>query len=132
VSAIGLLVPTAPKASAEAARWTVVYHHQAVVEFEALRDKRQRKGVLTIVSILRQIGPKIVEPHAKPVQGTNGLWELRPGGGKVIVRPLYARVDAREYVILAIGPDAVVDASGFKGAVKRARARAKGDYGLEL
>jgi hypothetical protein len=92
----------------------VVYHEDAVVEFEALRDRQQRKGVLTIVSILRQIGPKIVEPHAKPVHGTSGLWELRPGGGKVIVRPLYARVDERQFVVLAIGPDAVVDASGFR------------------
>jgi hypothetical protein len=113
-------------------RWTVVYHEQAVVEFEALRDKRQRKGVLTIVSILRQIGPKIVEPHAKPVQGTNGLWELRPGGGKVIVRPLYARVDECEFVVLAIGPDAVVDTRGFDSAVKRAQKRAMEDYGLTL
>jgi hypothetical protein len=114
------------------ATWTVVYHEQAVVEFEALRDKKQRKAVLTIVSILRQIGPKIVEPHAKPVRGTNGLRELRPGGGKVTVRPLYARVDEREFVILAIGPDAVVDASGFRSAVNRARSRAKDDYGLDL
>jgi hypothetical protein len=110
----------------------VVYHEQAVVEFEALRDKRQRKGVLTIVSILRQIGPRIVEPHAKPVQGTSGLWELRPGGGRVIVRPLYARVDEREFVILAIAPDAVVDANGFRSAVTRAQTRAKDDYGLSL
>jgi hypothetical protein len=125
-------VPAAPRSKAKPSGWTVVYHEQAVVEFEALRDKQQRKGVLTIVSILRQIGAKVVEPHAKPVQGTSGLWELRPGGGRVIVRPLYARVDERQFVILAIGPDAVVDASGFKSAVKRARTRAKDDYGLDL
>jgi hypothetical protein len=50
----------------------------------------------------------------------------------VIARPLYARVGGREFVILAIGPDAVVDASGFKSAVTRARTRARDDYGLSL
>jgi hypothetical protein len=105
-------VPAAARStSATRARWIVVYYEQAVVEFEALRDRKQRKGVLTIVSILRQIGPKIVEP--KRVKGTSGLLELRPGGGKVIVRPVYARVDERQFVILAIGPDVVVDAAGL-------------------
>ena len=89
------MVPPAVENSVEPSRWVVVYHEEAVVEFEALRDKKQRKGVLTIVSILRQIGPKIVEP-------------------------------------LAIAPDAVVDASGFKSAVKRAQRRAKDDYGFNL
>jgi hypothetical protein len=112
--------------------WIVAYHPEAVVEFESLRDRRQRKGVLTIVSILQQIGPKVLEPHAKPIQGTQGLRELRPGGGRVAVRPLYAQVDARTFVILAIGPEAVVDARGFRNAVKRARDRALQDYGLEL
>jgi hypothetical protein len=125
-------VSAAPKKKFQPAGWVVVYHEQALVEFEALRDRTQRKGVLTIVSILRQIGPKIVEPHAKSVQGAKGLRELRPGGGKVIVRPLYAQVDERHFVVLAIGPDAVVDASGFKNAVKRAQRRAKDDYGLDL
>jgi conjugative relaxase-like TrwC/TraI family protein len=76
--------------------------------------------------------PKIVEPHSKPVQGSSGLRELRPGGGRTIVRPLYARVDERQFVILAIAPDAVVDSSGFKTAVKRAQTRAKHAYGLDL
>jgi hypothetical protein len=125
-------VPTSLKSKAKPTGCVVVYHEQAVVEFEALRDRQQRRGVLTIVSILRQIGPKIVEPHAKPVQGTSGLWELRPGGGRVIVRPLYARVGERQFAVLAIGPDAVVDASGFKSAVRRAQERAKNDFGLDL
>jgi hypothetical protein len=46
--------------------------------------------------------------------------------------PLYARVDERQFVIPAIGPDAAVDGSGFKSAVKRAQARAKDDYGLDI
>ena len=74
-------MPVARKSKPESTGWVVVYHEEAVVEFEELRDKKQRKGVLTIVSILRQIGPKIVEPHSKPVQGAVGLRELRPGGG---------------------------------------------------
>jgi hypothetical protein len=110
----------------------VAYHEEAVMEFEALRDRRQRKGVLTIASILRQIGPKLVEPHAKAIAGGGGLRELRPGGGRVTVRPIYARVGDRHFVILAIAPEAQVDPRGFESAVARAKQRARADYGLDL
>lgn len=75
--------------------WLVEYHSEAIEEYNALRDSKQRKGVLTIVDILRQVGPKVTEPHMKPVQGSNKLRELRPGGGKTLVRPLYFRFDER-------------------------------------
>jgi hypothetical protein len=118
--------------SSSASGWVVVYHPEAVVEFEALRDRRQRKGVLTIVSILSQIGPRIVEPHSRAIEGSAGLRELRPGGGTVIVRPLYAQVDERQFVILAIAPESMVDPRGFRSAVARARERARRDFGLRL
>jgi hypothetical protein len=112
--------------------WLVEYHFEAIVDYNALRDAKQRKGVLTIVDILRQLGPKITEPHMKPVGGTDKLRELRPGGGKTLVRPLYFRFDERTFKILAIAPEAQVDRSGFDSAVQRAKARAKRDYGVVL
>jgi hypothetical protein len=112
--------------------WLVEYHSQAVEEYQALRDAKQRKGILTIVDILRQLGPKITEPHMKPVAGTGKLRELRPGGGKTLVRPLYFRFDDRTFKVVAIAPEAQVDRSGFESAVQRAVARAERDYGVSL
>jgi hypothetical protein len=109
----------------------VVYHPEAVDDFQGIKDKQARKKVLTIVSILRQAGTSITEPHVKKVQGEAKLYELRPGGGKTLLRPLYAQIDAY-LVILAIGPKAEVNASGFAAAVKRAKRRAKEEFGVEI
>lgn len=111
--------------------WLVEYHQLAVEEYAALKDKKQRKGVLTVADFLRQLGPKITEPHAKPVKGANGLYELRPSGGRALVRPLYIRVN-NTFKILAIAPEAQVDPSGFDSAVDKARARAKDSYGVTV
>jgi hypothetical protein len=110
--------------------FSVLYHHEALPEFNAL-GARERKGVLTIVAILAQIGPKITEPHAKHLAGGGGLWELRPGGGKVLARPLYARASGGSYVVLAVAPESVTDPRGFTNAVARARRRAP-DVGIKL
>lgn len=112
--------------------WIVTYHDAAVVEYAALRDARQRKGILTVASFLRELGPKLVEPHSKALAGTRKLRELRPGGGRVPVRSLYAQVSDRQFVILAIGPESQVDPRGFKSAVQRAQNRAKADFELEV
>lgn len=110
----------------------VEYHPEAVEELQRLRDKKGQRRVLTIVDILRQIGPKITEPHAKPVSGTAKLCELRPGGGQTTIRPLYFRYDDRTFKIVAIAPEAQTDPAGFRNAVKRARQRASRDYGQDV
>jgi hypothetical protein len=112
--------------------WIVHWDHRAVEEFNSYSDKRTRRSVLTVVDILHKIGPKLVAPHAKSLTGEKKLRELRPGGGRVLVRPLYVRLNDREFVILAVGPESVVDASGFKRAVERAKARAKSDWGMDV
>ena len=111
--------------------WLVEYHYKAVEEYAALKDAKQKKGVLTVADILRQVGPKITEPHAKPVKGTKGLYELRPSGGRALVRPLYVR-RGDVFKIVAIAPEAQVDPSGFASAVDRARRRAKDAYGTDV
>ena len=113
------------------ATWLVEYHYAAVEEYAALRDAKSKKGVLTMADFLRQLGPKIKEPHSKPVKGTGGLNELRPSGGRALVRPLYVRI-GDVYKIVAIAPEAQVDPSGFDAAVERARARAMAAYGVEV
>ena len=106
-----------------ASSFLVEYHYKAVEEYAALKDGKQKKGVLTVTDFLRQLGPKLKGPHSKPVQGTRKLYELRPSGGKALVRPLYFRYDSSTFKIVAIAPEADVDASGFANAVKRATGR---------
>ena len=112
--------------------WLVEYHYAAVEEFAALKDVQQKKGVLKMADLLRQLGPKMKEPHMKPVQGSSKLRELRPGGGKTLVRPLYFRLDERTFKILALAPEAQVDKPGFNAAVDRATKRAKADYDVDV
>jgi hypothetical protein len=112
--------------------WSVAYHDGAVQEYASFKDAKDRKKVLTVVALLRELGPKLIKPHSDQVHGTNKLRELRPGGGKALIRPLYAQVDQTHFVIFAVAPEAQVNESGFDAAVKRAVKRAKDDYGLDL
>ncbi|MEZ5080189.1 MAG: type II toxin-antitoxin system RelE/ParE family toxin [Thermoleophilia bacterium] len=90
----------------------MVYDHDAVRELHQVRDKRLRSAIFTAVDKLRILGPKTIEPHSKKIQGANKLRELRPRGGQCTVRPLYVQRNEREYVILAIAPEAVENSSG--------------------
>jgi hypothetical protein len=110
----------------------VEFHSEALVEYNALRDARVRKKILTVADFLRQLGPKLAQPHMKPVSGRGGLFELRPGGGQTTVRPLYFRYDDRTFKIVAIAPEAVADPSGFRRAVERATVLVRRDYGVEV
>lgn len=120
------------RTSAGRSSWLVEYHQKAVEEFAGLRDAKQKQGVLKLADFLRQLGPKIKEPHMKPVQGTKKLAELRPSGGKALVRPLYFRHSESTFKIVAIAPEAQVDRAGFDAGVRRAQKRAKEDYGVEV
>jgi hypothetical protein len=108
--------------------WLVEYHAEAVEEYNKLRDPKQRKGVTRAVAYLRDNGPNVNQPHMKRIAGTRKLCELRPSGGTTPVRPLYLRFDERTFKVLAIAPEAMVDPSGFRAAVERARRRAQDDY----
>jgi hypothetical protein len=112
--------------------WLVEFHAEAVAELIKLRDPKQRKGVTAVVNTLRQKGPELSAPHMKRVTGTSKLCELRPGSGTVPVRPLYLRFDQSSFKVMAIGPEAIVDPSGFRAAVERARRRAHDDYGISV
>ena len=68
------------------------------------------------------LGPTLPHPHQSDVRGGPGLRELRPRAGRSRIRPLYARV-GDTFVILTIGPEAVVDRRGFDRAVRVAAQR---------
>lgn len=71
------------------------------------------------------MGPRLQRPHSSAVQGTagKGLRELRPRAGRSRWRPIYRRVTPDTFVILAVGPEAQIDRSGFDAAVDRAAKR---------
>lgn len=119
------------KVSGGAESFVVVYDHDAARELQEIRDKRLRAAIFTAVEKLRVLGPKTIEPHSKKVQGACKLRELRPRGGQCAVRPLYVQRDEREYVILAIAPEAMENPSGFNTSVERAKTRARNRYGID-
>lgn len=63
--------------------------------------------------------------HNSPGESHNTIFEphkLRPRAGRSRMRPLYGRAgDA--FVIVAIGPEALIDRRGFDRAVRVARQR---------
>jgi hypothetical protein len=93
---------------------------EAVLDFEALKSREERKATFTAVDKLAALGPKLLPPHAKSLKGEPGLYELRPRAGRSQVRPIYRRT-GDDYVILAVAIAA--DKADFDAAVARARAR---------
>lgn len=101
--------------------WAVVFHPSAEKELGAL-PVADRVAVLHSTEKLAALGPVLPHPHQSDVRGGRGLRELRPRAGRSRIRPLYGRVgDA--FVILAIGPEALVDRRGFDRAVRIAEQR---------
>jgi hypothetical protein len=118
-------------ASSATRGWLVEYHWEAVEDLKQFTD-REQKGVLIVADFLRQLGTKITHPHMTPLSNEDKLRELRPGGGKVLVRPLYFQFDERTFKIVAIAHESKTHPSKFNEAVKRAKNRAKRDYGLDI
>ena len=42
--------------------WNVLWHQPAVVELHQIKELKSRKAVLSVADILRQLGPRLVEP----------------------------------------------------------------------
>ena len=74
-----------------------------------------------VIRKLRAAGPALGFPHQSAMRGTN-LRELRPRAGRSRWRGLYRRV-SNQFVVAAIGPEAMIDQRGFDRAVATALAR---------
>jgi hypothetical protein len=98
--------------------WAVHFDGDAVVDFEEVRSKGDRKAVFNAVYKLRHLGPDLHSPHVKSLKGETDLFELRPKRGAVAVRPIFGRFGDR-FLILAIARDK----SHFDRAVENARSR---------
>jgi hypothetical protein len=81
--------------------WIVEFDSDAVLDFEDVKSKGDRRAVFEVVRKLRRFGPGLTSPHMKSLKGEADLFELRPKRGAVAVRAIYARVGSR-FVILAV------------------------------
>jgi ribosome-binding protein aMBF1 (putative translation factor) len=97
--------------------WTVVVHPQAEAELDALPAK-EGVAVMHAIEKLVAAGPALPFPHQSGLKGAEGL-QLRPRGGRRQWRPGYGRV-GEAFVIAAVGPEALVNARGFRRAVTTA------------
>jgi hypothetical protein len=98
--------------------YVVLLDADAVLDFEDVKSKGDRKAFFNAVHKLKELGPLLPSPHMKSLQGETDLYELRPKQGASPVRPIYLRVD-NQFVILAVAANKDV----FDRAVREARAR---------
>jgi hypothetical protein len=103
---------------AEEKNWVVEYDGDAVLDFENVKSRGDRKAMHQAVDKLGWLGPALGSPHMKSLKGEPDLFELRPKAGAVAVRAIYARVGDR-FVILAVA----AKKSRFDRSVDDARAR---------
>jgi len=104
--------------AAQPKSWVVDFDADAVLDFEDVKSKGDRKAVFNAVHKLKELGPDLPSPHMKSLKGEMDLFELRPKQGASAVRPIFARVGSR-FVVLAIAPNK----KDFDRAVSDARTR---------
>lgn len=81
--------------------WIVDFDSDAVIDFEDVKARGDRKAVFNVVQKLRDLGPDLPSPHMKSLKGEANLFELRPKQGACEARPIYARFGDR-FVVLAV------------------------------
>ena len=81
--------------------WVVDFDSDAVIDFEDVKSRGDRKAVFNVVQKLKDLGPALPPPHMKSLKGQANLFELRPKQGACEARPIYARSGDR-FVVLAV------------------------------
>lgn len=100
--------------------WLVEFDSDAVVDFEDVKSRRDRKAVFNVVQKLKDLGPDLPSPHMKSLKGEPDLFELRPKQGACEARPIYLRLGGR-FVVLAVA----AKKKNFERAVAEATQRLK-------
>lgn len=81
--------------------WLVEFDCDAVIDFEDVKSRGDRKAVFNVVQKLKDLGPDLPSPHMKSLKREADLLELRPRQGACEARPIYMRIGDR-FVILAV------------------------------
>jgi hypothetical protein len=100
--------------------WLVEFDSDAVIDFEDVKSRGDRKAVFNVVQKLKDLGPDLPSPHMKSLKGEADLLELRPKQGACEARPIYARF-GRRFVVLAVA----AKKKDFERAVAEATGRLK-------
>lgn len=98
--------------------WIVDFDSDAVLDFEDVKSRSDRKAIFNVVHKLKELGPDLPSPHMKSLKGEADLFELRPKQGACAARPIYARLGSR-FMVLAIA----ANKKGFDRAVGEANDR---------
>lgn len=98
--------------------WLVEFDSDAVLDFEEVKSRGDRKAVFNVVQKLKDLGPDLPSPHMKSLKGEADLFELRPKQGACEARPIYVRLGGR-FVVLAVA----AKKKGFDRAVAEATQR---------
>lgn len=61
--------------------WRVDFDCGAVIDFEDVKSRGDRKAVFNVVQKLKDLGPDLPSPHMKSLKGEANLFELRPKQG---------------------------------------------------
>ncbi len=94
---------------------------EAMQELQALPEAEQA-AMGTVIERLELWGEQLRFPYTSQVRGARKLRELRPRGGRSAWRAFYRRV-GQEWLIAAIGPEALADPQRFRRAVRLAEQR---------
>jgi hypothetical protein len=79
----------------------VDFDSDAVIDFEDVKSRGDRKAVFNVVQKLKDLGPNLPSPHMKSLKGEADLFELRSKQGACEARPIYARLGQR-FLVLAV------------------------------
>lgn len=85
----------------ELPQWRVLFYTDArnrspVLEFLNRLTAQERAEAENCFRLLREFGTRLGLPHARPISGHAGLWELRPGPNRIFY---FAHV-GRRFVML--------------------------------
>ena len=116
---------TAVTAAPIAGGYRVIWLPDADAELKAIEDAKEQVALRHVGEKLAVEGPRLGYPHSSAVQAEagKGFRELRPRRGRSPWRAIYRQVNKTSFVVLAVGPEAEVNESGFNAAVKSAKSR---------
>ena len=72
---------------------------QPALHFLETLDIKMKAKAYRTISLLRDFGPFLTEPHSKKITGIKNLYELRVKQGNNICRLFYFHSDGKVYVV---------------------------------
>jgi phage-related protein len=80
--------------------WSIRYYDNSVVQaIEQWPPKLQAK-YLRIIELIENFGPQLGEPLTKPIEGEQGLFEIRVKAKEGIARSFFCYINRQEIMIL--------------------------------